>query len=103
LIESDTILNCNEPCAIRDPSWIVPGKVAWDWWSDRMVNGVPFAGGENTETLLHYADFASRVGFEYFLIDDGWYHGTILKPIPAVDLPRIMRFCKARGVRVLLW
>jgi alpha-glucosidase len=34
LIESELIQNLNDPCAIRDPSWIKPGMSAWDhWWS----------------------------------------------------------------------
>ena len=32
LVESNIVLNLNEPSAI-DESWIRPGRVAWDWWS----------------------------------------------------------------------
>ncbi|MEZ5195057.1 MAG: glycoside hydrolase family 97 N-terminal domain-containing protein [Bacteroidales bacterium] len=28
-----------KPCAIGDPSWIKPGKVAWDWWNDWNIYG----------------------------------------------------------------
>jgi alpha-glucosidase len=30
LIESEIIQNLNDPCAIKDPSWIKPGISAWD-------------------------------------------------------------------------
>lgn len=103
LVESDLILNCNEPCAIADPSWIRAGKCVWDWWSDRMVSGVSFDGGINTETYLHLAEFAADNGIEYLLIDDGWALKDILTPREEVDLPRILDYCRQRGVGVLLW
>lgn len=117
LIESNMVVNCNPPCAIDDTSWIKPGKVIWDWWCRQMVSGVDFAGGMNTETLLHFADFAAEQGFEYLLIDEGWSWWEnieteqgktvrvtdITRAVPAVDLPKILEFCHRRGVKVWLW
>jgi alpha-glucosidase len=117
LIESDLVLNCNPPCAIEDPSWIKPGKVAWDWWSKQMVSGVDFEGGMNTATMKHYAAFAAEAGFEYLLIDEGWSWWEnvpdddgkirrvtdITRTVPSVDLPEILDFCERHGVRVWLW
>lgn len=34
-----------EPNRIGDTSWIKPGKVSWDWWSDWNLEGVDFAPG----------------------------------------------------------
>ena len=74
LIEtSDIILNLNPPCAIADPSWIKPGKAAWDWWTESFAKNVPFKPGMNTATMKHYIDFAGSHGLEYMLIDGGWY------------------------------
>jgi alpha-glucosidase len=109
LIDSDLIVCLNPPCAIDDPSWIRPGKCAWPWWSGRWVEGVPFQGGMNTETMLHYLDFAAEAGLEYLLIDALWYgdHTSrdedITTPIPQVDLPRILEAGKRRGVGIFLW
>ena len=37
LVESEIIANLNEPCAIKDPTWIKPGISAWDhWWSGEV-------------------------------------------------------------------
>ena len=33
LVESDLILNLNEPCAIADTSWIKTGKTTFPWWN----------------------------------------------------------------------
>ena len=109
LIESNIILNLNEPCAIEDPSWIKPGKVAWDWWANQTVKGVDFVGGMNTATMKHYIDFASEVGFEYMLIDAKWYgphkdpNADITTTIPEIDIPDILQHAKSKGVDVILW
>ena len=109
LIESNIILNLNEPCAIEDPSWIKPGKVAWPWWSGRTVKGVDFEGGMNTETMKHYTDFAAEIGLEYLLVDAGWYgehhdpNADITTTIPEIDMPEIIRHAKSEGIDIILW
>lgn len=109
LIESHFIMNLNDRCAIEDVSWIRPGKCAWPWWSGRWVEGVEFEGGMNTETMLHYLDFAAESGLEYLLIDAGWYgiHNRrdedITTTIPEIDMPRILAEAEERGVGILLW
>ncbi|MFC1547015.1 glycoside hydrolase family 97 protein [Candidatus Neomarinimicrobiota bacterium] len=109
LIESNIILNLNEPSVISDPSWIKPGKAAWPWWSGRKVEGVDFEGGVNTATYLHYVDFAVEFNLEYLLIDAKWYgphkdpSQDITTVIPEVDLPRIIAYAQARNVDILLW
>ena len=35
----------SSPCRIQDPSWIRPGKVAWDWWNANNIYGVDFKSG----------------------------------------------------------
>lgn len=103
LIESNIVTSCADPSRIADPSWIVPGKCMWDWWNDRMVSGVPFDGGIDTDTMLHLTEFAANEGIEYVLIDDGWALKNILTPRDELDLPRILEYARARGVKILLW
>ena len=109
LIESNIILNLNKPCAIEDPSWIKPGKVAWAWWSGRMVTGVNFEGGMNTATMEHYVDFAAEANLQYLLIDAQWYGAhrdvaaDITTTIPEVDLPAIIDYAAKRHIGVILW
>ena len=109
LIESNLITNLNEPCAIEDPSWIKPGKSAWDWWSGAIVEGVDFEGGMNTETMKYYIDFAEEFNLEYMLIDAGWYGShkdetqDITTTIPEIDMPAIVSYAKDKGVDVLIW
>ena len=35
------------PSEVADPSWIRPGKVAWDWWNAWNLHGVGFKSGVN--------------------------------------------------------
>ena len=109
LVESNIILNLNETCAIADTSWIKAGKVAWPWWSGRVVTDVNFKGDMNTETQKYYIDFAAENGLEYLLIDAKWYGDhhdktlDITKTIPEINMPEIISYANARGVDVLIW
>ncbi len=114
LVESTLVLNLNPPSAIRDTSWIRPGKAAWDWWSGQVAEGVPDPG-MNDATMKHYIDFASEMGLEYMLVDAGWYTkkpswgddadttADITKSIPEIDLPGLVRYARARKVGIVVW
>ncbi|MHC4159352.1 MAG: glycoside hydrolase family 97 protein [Planctomycetota bacterium] len=104
LIESEIILNLNEPCAIKDTSWIKPGMMAWDhWWSGDVKM--------DTATLKEYIQLAADMGFSYQLIDWTWYGPNPLENPdldittvePDVDMPELLRFAKQRNVRLWLW
>jgi alpha-glucosidase len=111
LIENNyLVLNLSAPCALADTSWIKPGRAAWDWWSGSFARNVSFQPGMNTETMMHYVDFAARHRFEYMLVDAGWYPAyeytrplDILHHTPETDVPRIIEHAKEKGVDVLLW
>jgi len=113
ITESDTQLPASNlvyalasPSRVSDTSWIKPGKVAWDWWNDWGLKGVPFKAGINTDTYKYYIDFASRNGLQYVILDEGWYDsksGDIMNPIPELDLPEIVSYARERGVGIVLW
>jgi len=94
------------PSRIDDTSWIKPGHVAWDWWNDWGISGVPFKAGINNETYKHYIDFATKYGLEYVILDEGWYEpksGNMLTTIPDIDLPMLVQYARERNVRLILW
>ena len=113
ITEKDTDMPVNnlvyalaEPNKIGDVSWVRPGKVAWDWWHDWNLRGVPFEAGINTNTYLYYIDFAARYGLEYIVLDEGWYDSNkadLMHAIPDIDLPRIISYGHEKGVGVVLW
>ena len=91
---------------IGDTSWIKTGKVAWDWWNDWNLKGVPFKAGINMDTYKYYIDFASRNGLEFIVLDEGWYDpksGDMLTVIPELDLPELIVYGKSKGVEIVLW
>ena len=94
------------PSRISDLSWIKPGKVAWDWWNDWNLKGVPFKAGINMDTYKYYIDFASRNGLEFIVLDEGWYDpksGDMLTVIPELDLTELIAYGKSKGVEIVLW
>ncbi|MDF0486531.1 glycoside hydrolase family 97 protein [Sphingomonas sp. H39-1-10] len=109
LIESSLVQLLAAPSAIADTSWIKPGKSAWDWWNGWAVN-VPNPG-INTATYRAYIDFAKAMGLEYILIDEGWYKGSsegprpadVTVPVPAVDIPGLVKYGAERNVGVWVW
>lgn len=109
LTESNIVLNLNEPCAIKDVSWIKPGRVAWDWWSGQVVKGKGFEGKMDDRTMKYYIDFAAETGLEYMLIDAGWYgehtdgKADITKCIPEINVPELVKYASSKGVDIIVW
>jgi len=92
------------PSRVADTSWIVPGKVAWDWWNANNLSGVDFEAGVNQQTYEHYVDFAARHGLQYVILDEGWYPlGNLLATVPGMDVPGLVAYAKQRGVRIIPW
>lgn len=87
-----------------DYSWIKPGKVLWDWWSDRNIYKVNFKSGINTATYLYLIDYAAKHNIEYILIDEGWSaRNDLLTLHPNVDIPSICKYGAEKNVGVQLW
>lgn len=113
ITEKDTDMPVNNlvyalasPNRIGDTSWIKTGKVAWDWWNDWNLKGVPFKAGINMDTYKYYIDFASRNGLEFIVLDEGWYDpksGDMLTVIPELYLTELIAYGKSKGVEIVLW
>jgi len=104
LITNQMIFLLSEPCKIEDPSWIRPGKVAWDWWNNNNIYGVDFEAGVNTETYKYYIDFASANGIEYIILDEGWYElGDLTAINPDIDMQELLDYGKEKNVGLILW
>ncbi len=104
LIESTMVFRLAPPLQIDDPSWIRPGKVAWDWWNALNLYGVDFETGVNTETYKYFIDFAADHGIEYIILDEGWSDPADLWTInPDVDIEELLAYGNERGVGLILW
>jgi len=102
LIESEIIQNLNDPCAIKDPTWIKPGLSAWDhWWSGEVKMEMP--------VIKQYIDLASEMGWPYMLVDWQWYgkfntpEADLTKWAPQIDMPEIIRYAKSKNVKIIVW
>jgi alpha-glucosidase len=112
LIESNLIGNLN-PDPSFDTSWIKPGKTAWDWWSGPYLPP-PDKGGTDMPTIKRFIDFASRSGFEYMLIDEGWClnsgvggsapdNADVTRTKADIDMPALVAYAAKKKVRLWLW
>ena len=96
VLASRLVLNLNDPCAIKDVSWIHPTKYMGVWWE--MISGksqwsytndypsvqlgktdyahsTPHGKhGANNDNVRRYIDFAAENGFDALLIE-GWNEG----------------------------
>lgn len=117
LAASDLVQNLNDPPA-GDFSWVKPGEASWNWWNGPYAPQVDFKVGMNTATMKHFVDLAAEMGWEYVVIDEGWYgpafaerhpvwskHPTskITTVVPELDLQEVIRYARERGVKPILW
>ncbi len=93
IVGSKMILNLNEPCKIKDVSFIKPMKFVGVWWEMHVGKSTwDYAGSQNaqnaadgklkpsgkhgatTENTKRYIDFAAKNGFDGVLVE-GWNTG----------------------------
>jgi alpha-glucosidase len=104
LIESDLVYKLARECEIKDPSWIKPGKVAWDWWNANNIYGIDFVAGINSETYKYYIDFAAENNLDYIILDEGWSETTdVLKVAPNINMEELSSYASFKNVGIILW
>lgn len=106
LLDNDLVYLLASPSRIADPSWIKPGKVAWDWWNDWNIFGVDFRAGVNNETYKYYIDFAAENKIEYVILDEGWAvnkQADLMQIVPEINVKELVEYGKSRNVGIILW
>ena len=86
--------------------WVRPGKAIWDWWCSRMLHGVSFKSGINTQTYKHFVDFASDSRIEYLVIGEGWSSGLqadLFQVANGLDLNSVVNYAAEKNVGLILW
>jgi len=102
--DCDLVYQLARPQADMDFSWVKPGKVVWDWWSDYVIEGVDFVTGINTPTYLSQIDFAAANKAPYIIVDWKWTDRDNLFVVnPDIDIHKIIDYGKQKGVGVILW
>ena len=116
LINSNLILNLNEPCVLEgDLSWIRPMKYVGVWWGMHLgieswvIND---RHGATTENTKKYIDFAAANNIEGVLVE-GWNQGweswgrpghvpfDYTKPYADFDIDELAQYAKEKGVELL--
>ncbi|MBB1343159.1 glycoside hydrolase family 97 protein [Pseudoalteromonas sp. SR44-5] len=115
LINSDIILNLNEPNKLGDVSWVKPGKYVGIWWGMHINENTWGSGekhGATTKETKRYMDFAAKYGFDGVLVEGwniGWdgdwfFNGDVFsftKPYPDFDIAELTRYGKEKGVQLI--
>ena len=104
LLNCDIVQKLASPNRLGDISWIKPGQVAWDWWSNMNISHVDFRAGMNTPSYKYYIDFAARYGIPYILLDGGWnVAGDLTRARPEIDLDELVAYGRLKGVGIIVW
>ncbi len=114
LITSSLILNLNEPCKLKDTSWIKPMKYIGIWWGMHISKYSWYAGpkhGATTDNALQYIDFSSKNAIPGLLIEgwnkgwESWMTGKTIQnytePYPDFDLKKVVEYAKKKGVEII--
>ncbi|MGB3456292.1 MAG: glycoside hydrolase family 97 protein [Litorimonas sp.] len=120
LLNSDLILNLNEPNRLGDVSYFEPGKYAGIWWDQHIRNGtwgqkqgdVDGLHAATTERTKAYLDFAAENGFVGVLVegwnigwDDDWYNNgdvfSFTETYDDFDIEEVARYAESVGTRLI--
>ena len=132
IVASKMILNLNEPCKIKDVSFIKPMKYVGIWWEMHVGKATwDYAGSQNaqnsegnliasgkhgatTANTKRYIDFAAKHGFDGVLVEgwnvgwEDWYGNwkedvfDFTTPYPDFDLKEVSDYAKSKGVKMIM-
>ncbi len=96
LVNSDLIRNL---CPAASPElakakWIQPGRSSWQWWS---------SGGPRLSEQHQWVDWTKQLGFEYYLVDEGWRSWKDGDRDNWACLREVCDYAKTQGVKIWLW
>lgn len=116
LINSDIVLNLNEPNNLGDVSYAKPGKYIGIWWAmhinDRTWASNKYHGATTAETK-RYIDFAAKHGFSGVLVE-GWNKGwdgdwfnngdvfSFTEAYPDYDIDALSKYAASKGVQLIV-
>lgn len=119
LIESNLIVNLNEPNKLDDISWFKPMKYTGIWWEMHLgKSSWDMASGKHgatTENAKKFIDFSAKHNIKGVLVEGwntGWEHWIgfedregvfdFVTPYPDYDLNEVVRYGKEKGVDIIM-
>jgi alpha-glucosidase len=97
LLNNELIFKLATPSVINNTSWIKPGKSAWEWWHDAILETTLFPSGLNNLSLQlykFYIDFAAENKLEYITMDAGWNMNYATQ---------VCQYAASKNVKVIVW
>jgi alpha-glucosidase len=96
LANSDLIRNL---CPAASPElakadWIQPGRSSWQWWS---------SGDPKYSEQQRWVDWTKQLGFEYYLVDDGWKRWNADGKDAWACLREVCDYAKKNDVKIWAW
>jgi len=117
LIESDLLLNLNDPCAIADTSWLKAGKTSFYWWSGVQE---PVDPHQAFEWEKKYIDFCASNNIPFHAVigtveNRPWFYQTtghynppgpdadLARPRPGFSMAELVKYARSKGVGIRVW
>lgn len=112
LIESNLIVNLNEPNVLENVSWIEPMKYVGIWWEMHLRKSKwDYASGNHGATTGNaklYIDFAAKNNIKGVLVEGwntGWESGgtfDFVTPYPDYNLEEVVGYAKSKNVEMIM-
>lgn len=96
LVNSDLIRNLcpAAPAELAKAKWIQPGRSSWQWWS---------SGGPVYSEQHQWVDWTKELGFEYYLVDEGWRGWKAGDKDNWACLKEVCDYAKTQDVKIWIW
>ena len=97
LLNNELIYKLACPSKLENTSWIKPGKSAWEWWHDAILETDHVSSGLDNlsfDLYKYYIDFAAEYKLEYMTMDAGW----------STDYAaQVCNYAASKNVKVIMW
>lgn len=90
LVETTLPTDLSAPSAVKDISWIKPGRASWSWWSDSE-------SPQDYNRMLPFIDLAAEMGWEYHLVDANWNR------MKNGNIEKLVEYANSKNVGLLVW
>ncbi|MDB6077820.1 MAG: glycoside hydrolase [Akkermansiaceae bacterium] len=87
ILTSTLVTDLAPPSEVANSSWIKSGRASWSWWAYPD-------GHDTTERYTDFIHAASKNGWEYSLLDAGWWKA---------DMKALAETAKKDKVELLVW
>ncbi|WP_339315921.1 glycoside hydrolase family 97 N-terminal domain-containing protein [Paenibacillus sp. FSL R10-2734] len=104
IVENTMIENLSTPADYETydyESWVDPGLSSWSWVANW---GSGISDQSKAETHLNWIGFGAEIGWDYYILDEGWNLGGRGNVSGMRDWwPTVKNYAEEKGVRLWAW